>query len=62
MKKAASLPLHQAVIKVVDDLLISHQRYKLMSKKNVASSITKAVFDPKFCNGLAFDEIMKEAK
>lgn len=47
---------------MVDDLLISHQRYKLMSNKNVASSIAKAVFDPRFAKGLAFDEVMKEAK
>ncbi len=32
------------------------------SKKTLASRIAKGVFDPECANGLAFDEIMKEAK
>ena len=61
-RKAQSIPLDEAVIETVNKLLSSRQRYKLLSDKNKASLIAKAVFNPEFCHGVALEEIMKEAK
>ena len=62
MQRATSLPLDKAVVRVVNDLLTSRQRYKLMSESNKATSIAKAIFATDFANGIAFEEIIKEAK
>ncbi len=56
------LPIDRAIVKVVNDLMGSHQWYKVASKKTLATGTAKGVFDPEFANGLAFDEIMKETK
>ncbi len=61
-KKAASLPLDRVVAKVVNDLLKSHQWYKLASNNTHVAGIAKGIFDPEFGDGLAFDEIIEEAK
>jgi hypothetical protein len=57
-RKNESLSLDAAVVKAVNELLDSQQRYKLMSR----CAIAKGVFSPDFGGGVALPEIMKEAK
>jgi hypothetical protein len=38
-KKASLLPIDRAIVKVVKDLLGSHQQYKVASKKTLATRI-----------------------
>jgi hypothetical protein len=61
-RRRESLPLDQAVIKVVGDLVQSQQRYKIMKHSNIASAIAKGIFNPEFLDGIAFYEIIHLAK
>jgi hypothetical protein len=61
-RKNESLSLDAAVVKVINDLIASHQRYKLMSHRNIGSAIAKAVFNPEFAGGVALPAVIKEAK
>lgn len=61
-KKKASLPLDEAIIKVVHDLLSFQQRYKLMKKSNVAHAIAKEIFNPSFVDGIVLPEVITLAK
>jgi len=61
-RRRESLPLDQAVIKVVGDLVQSQQRYKIMKHSNIASAIAKGNFNPEFLDGIAFYEIIHLAK
>ncbi len=61
-KEQQSLPLDKAVVREITKLTHSRQRYKLMSKRNAAASIAKAMFSPDFLDGLVLEEVMKEAK
>jgi hypothetical protein len=56
------LPIDRAIVKVVNDLMGSHQWYKVASKKTLATGTAKGVFDPEFANGLAFDEYKGKLK
>ncbi len=61
-RKRESLLLDQAVMKVVSDLVLSQQRYKLMKHSNIASAAAKGIFNPQFLDGIAFYEIIHLAK
>jgi SMC interacting uncharacterized protein involved in chromosome segregation len=60
--KSTSLPLDKAVVKVVNDLLLSQGRYKLMKKSNVASAVAKGIFHPSFLDGIVLPEVIKLSK
>jgi hypothetical protein len=61
-RKNESLFLDGAVAKVINDLITSHQRYKLMSHCNIGSAIAKVLFNPDFVGGVALSVVIKEAK
>jgi butyrate kinase len=56
------MPLDLAVVKAVDDLLSSQQRYKVMKAQNIGLSVAKGVFHPNFAGGVALHALIKEAK
>ena len=60
--QSLSLPLDEAVVKVLNDLLVSRGRYKLMKRSNVAAAVAKGVFHPSFGNGIVLPEIIKLSK
>jgi len=60
--KMESLPLNVAIVNSINQLLSSLQRYQLLSKKNMATLIAKAVFDPNLCDGLALEEVINHSK
>jgi len=60
--KSTSLPLDEAVVKVVNDLLLSRGRYKLMKKCNVPSAEAKGIFHPSFLDGTVLPEVIKLSK
>jgi hypothetical protein len=60
--QSPSLPLDEAVVNVVNDLIDSRGRYKLMKRKNVAAAVAKGVFNPSFGNGIILPEIIKLSK
>jgi len=61
-KKKESLSLDEAVIRTVNELLDSKQRYKVMTVQNRAAAIAKAIFHTNFAHGIALDAIVSEAK
>jgi hypothetical protein len=61
-EKAESVPLNLGIVMEVNKLVSSHQRYKLLSNKNKASLVAKAVMDPNLCDGIAFEEIINQCK
>jgi len=60
--KSTSLPLDEAVVKVVNDLLLSRGRHKLMKKCNVPSAEAKGIFHPSFLDGTVLPEVIKLSK
>jgi hypothetical protein len=60
--KVQSVPLNAAIVNAINHLVSSQQRYKLLSKRNLATNIAKAVFDPNLCNGVALEEVIAESK
>ena len=62
MENKDSVPLNIAVVNVINNLVSSKQRYKLLSKSNLAINIAKAVFDHTLCDGVASEEVISEAK
>jgi hypothetical protein len=61
-EKEESVPLNLGIVREVNKLVSSHQRYKLLSNTNKALLIAKAVMDPNLCDGIAFDEIINQCK
>ncbi len=61
-RKKESMPLDLAVVKAVDDLLSSQQRYKVMKAQNIGLAVAKGVFHPNFAGGVALHAQIKEAK
>jgi hypothetical protein len=57
-----STTLDVAIIRSVNELLESNQRYKSMSTKNIATAVSNAVFHPDCAQGVAFEQIITEAK
>jgi len=62
LESKESLPLNEEIVKTINRLVSSKQRYKLLSKPNLAANIAKAVFDPALCNGIAIEEVIAESK
>jgi hypothetical protein len=62
LESKESLPLNEEIVKTINRLVSSKQRYKLLSKPNLAANIAKAVFDPALCNGVAIEEVIAESK
>ncbi len=62
LESKESLPLHLEIVKTINSLVSSKQRYKLLSKQNLAANIAKAVFDPALCDGVALEEVIAESK
>jgi hypothetical protein len=60
--QSPSLPLDEAVVNVVNDLIDSRGPYKLMKRKNVAAAVAKGVFNLSFGNGIILPEIIKLSK
>jgi len=60
--QSPSLPVDEAVVKVVNDLIDSCGHYKLMKRSNVAAAVAKGVFNPSFGNGIILPEIIKLSK
>jgi len=56
-----SLPLSEAIVATVNDLINSKQWYKLLSPKNKSSAVAKAVFHPNFANGIAHEYIINQS-
>jgi hypothetical protein len=46
----------------INHLVSSQQRYKLLSKRNLATNKANAVFDPNLCNGVALEEVIAESE
>jgi hypothetical protein len=62
VKKLSSVPLNESIVSVVNDLISSRQRYKLLSKANLGAAVAKAVFDPEFVGGAALECIINQSK
>ena len=60
--QSPSLPLDEAVVKAVNDVIESRGRYKLMKRSNVASAVAKAIFHPSFVDGIVLPEVIKLSK
>jgi hypothetical protein len=60
--KLQSVPLNEAIVNAVNQLVSSQQCYKLLSKQNLATIIAKAVFDPNLCHGVTLEEVVAESK
>ena len=60
--KVASVPLTDAIVAAVNNLMNSKQRYKLLSPKNKAAAVARAVFHPNFAHGIAFEDIISHSK
>ncbi len=58
-RKNEPVSLDLAVIKVVDDLLCSQQRCKLLKAHNIALALAKGVFHPNFAGGVALQALIK---
>ena len=54
--------MDELVLRGESELLESNQRYKSMSTKNIATAVSNAVFHPDFAQGVAFEQIITEAK
>lgn len=57
-----SMPLKDAIIQTINNLVQSKQRYKLLSNSNKASAVAKAIFDPALLDGIAINDVMNECK
>jgi hypothetical protein len=57
-----SVPLNEAIITVINDLVSSCQRYTLLFTSNLGSLVAEAVFHPYFVDGVALEYIVKRAK
>jgi FtsZ-binding cell division protein ZapB len=60
--QSPSLPLNEAVLKAVNDVIESRGRYKLMKRSNAASAVAKAIFHPSFVDGIVLPEVIKLSK
>jgi hypothetical protein len=58
--QSPSLPLDEAVVNVVNDLIDSRGPYKLMKRKNVAAAVAKGVFNLSFGNGIILNKQTQE--
>mmetsp|Transcript_17010 Transcript_17010/g.24234 ORF Transcript_17010/g.24234 Transcript_17010/m.24234 type:complete len:220 (-) Transcript_17010:1540-2199(-) len=56
------MPLEDAVVEVVNRLLTSRQRYKVMTDESKGDAIAKALFDERFANGIALTSIISQSK
>ncbi len=56
------VPLNEAIITAINDLVSSRQWYTLLSKSNLGSLVAEEVFHPDFVDGVALDYIIKRAK
>ena len=57
-----SMPLEDAVMEVVNRLLTSKQRYKVMTDESKGEAIAKVLFDETFVNGIALPIIISQSK
>ena len=52
------MPLEDAEVEVVNELLTSRQWYKVMTHESKGDAIVKALFDKRFANGIALPLVL----
>jgi hypothetical protein len=56
------MPLKDAIVYSINNMVNTKQRYKLLSKRNQAVAVAKAVIDSDLLNGIVIDEVVNESK
>jgi len=62
LENKESVPLNVAIVRTINKLVSSKQRYKVLSNSNLAANIEKSVFDPTLCNAVALEKVISESR
>ena len=57
-----SMPLKDAIVYSINNMVNTKQQYKLLSKRNQAVVVAKGVFDSDLLNRIVIDEVVNESK